>query len=177
MKWLQSIFGGRSMAALTTGTKAPDFTLPAVDGKTFSLQEALSRGPVVAAFFKISCPVCQYAMPFIERVYQAYKNQNVTIVGISQNNKKDTLSFMREYGLTLPTLLDDTNTYPVSNAYGLTNVPTIFWIAQDGEIEISCEGWEKKAVEDINRMAAAASGHGAKPVFHAGESVADFRAG
>ncbi|MBZ5721095.1 MAG: TlpA family protein disulfide reductase [Acidobacteriia bacterium] len=165
------------MAALTTGTSAPDFTLPAVDGKKLSLKEALSRGPVVAAFFKISCPVCQYAMPFLERIYQAYKNQNVTIVGISQNEKKDTLAFMKEYGLTLPVLLDDTSTYPVSNAYGLTNVPTIFWIAQDGEIEISSVGWEKKAVEDINRQAAEASGRGAKPVFHAGESVADFRAG
>jgi peroxiredoxin len=177
MQWLQNIFGGRSMAALTTGTSAPDFTLPAVDGKTFSLQEALSRGPVGAAFFKISCPICQYTMPFIERIYQAYKNQNVTIVGISQNVKKDTLLFMKEYGLTLPILLDDTHSYPVSNAYGLTNVPTTFWIAQDGEIEISCVGWEKKVVEDINRKAAEASGHGAKPVFHAGESVADFRAG
>lgn len=165
------------MAALTTGAKAPDFTLPTMDGKTFSLQEALSRGPVVAAFFKISCPVCQYAMPFIERIYQAYKSQNVSIVGVSQNGKKDTLAFMKEYGLTFPVLLDDTSTYPVSNAYGLTNVPTIFWIAQDGEIEISSVGWEKKAVEDINRKAAEASGNGPKPVFRAGESVADFRAG
>lgn len=165
------------MAALKTGASAPDFALPAVDGKTFSLQEALSRGPVVAVFFKISCPVCQYALPFIERIYQANKNQKVTIVGISQNDKKDTLAFMREYGLTLPILLDDTNRYPVSNAYGLTNVPTIFWIAQDGEIEISSVGWEKKAVEDINRMAAKDSGSGPRPVFHAGESVADFRAG
>jgi peroxiredoxin len=177
MKWLHKIFGGRSMEALATGTSAPDFTLTAVDGKTFSLREALSRGPVVAAFFKISCPVCQYAMPFVDRIYHAYKNQNVTIVGISQNEKKDTLAFMKEYGVTMPVLLDDTNTYPVSNAYGLTNVPTIFWIAQDGEIEISCVGWEKKVVEDINRMAAEASGHGAKPVFQAGESIADFRAG
>ena len=36
------------MAALTSGTRAPDFTLPSMDGKPFSLREALARGPVLA---------------------------------------------------------------------------------------------------------------------------------
>ena len=35
------------MAALTVGTKAPDFALKAIDGKRFSLQEELGSGPVV----------------------------------------------------------------------------------------------------------------------------------
>ncbi len=65
----------------------------------------------------------------------------------------------------------------MSNAYGLTNVPTIFWIAQDGEIEISSVGWVRKEIEEINRRAAEAVGDGAKPVFLAGEQVADFQAG
>ena len=41
--------------ALTAGTSAPDFKLQTMDGKQFSLREALTHGPVVAAFFKISC--------------------------------------------------------------------------------------------------------------------------
>jgi hypothetical protein len=65
----------------------------------------------------------------------------------------------------------------VSNAYGLTNVPTIFWIGQDGEIEISSVGWERKEIEEINRKAATFTGEGAKPVFRADEQVPDFRAG
>ncbi len=52
------------MAALTAGAKAPDFELKAMDGKRFVLREELARGPVVLAFFKVSCPVCQYAFPF-----------------------------------------------------------------------------------------------------------------
>ncbi len=165
------------MAALTTGASAPDFTLKATDGKQFSLREALARGPVVAAFFKISCPVCQYALPFLQRIHEAYGNKNLTIVGISQNEKKDTAAFMKEYGVTFPVLLDDTNSYAVSNAYGLTNVPTIFWIARGGDIEIASVGWVRKEIEDINRRVAEASGNGRQPVFRAGEDVADFRAG
>ena len=165
------------MTALTAGTSAPDFKLQTMDGTQFSLRDALSRGPVVAAFFKVSCPVCQYAFPFLERIYKAHGGKNVSIVGISQNDKKDTAAFAKEYGATFPILLDDTNTYPVSNAYGLTNVPTVFWIAQDGEIVISSVGWERKEIEQINRKAAEVNGAGATPVFHPGEVVADFRAG
>lgn len=165
------------MAALSTGRLAPDFTLPVIDGKQFSLKDALTRGPVLAAFFKISCPVCQFAVPFLERIYKAYGRRNVTIIGVSQNNKKETASFLKQYGLTFPVLLDDTDTYPVSNAYGLTNVPSIFWIAQDGEIEISSVGWIRKDIDEINRKAATTSGEPLHPVFHTGEDVPDFRAG
>ena len=125
------------MTALATGTKAPDFALTSLDGKQFSLADALTRGPVVLAFFKVSCPTCQYAFPFFERLYQAYGRNGVTLVGISQNDAKDTAAFAKQFGVTFPILLDDTHSYPVSNAYGLTNVPTLFWIAPDGEIELT----------------------------------------
>ncbi len=165
------------MAALTAGTAAPDFKLQTMDGKQFSLRDALTRGPVVAAFFKISCPVCQFAFPFLERIYKAHGGKKVTMVGVSQNEKKDTAEFMKEYGLTFPVLLDDTKTYSASNAYGLTNVPSIFWIVQDGEIEISSVGWDKKEIDEINRKAAEINGEGVKPVFTSGDQVPDHRPG
>jgi peroxiredoxin len=165
------------MAALTAGTFAPDFKLQTMDGKQVSLRDALKQGPVVAAFFKVSCPVCQYAFPFLERIYKAHGGKNVTIVGVSQNEKKDTAAFIKEYGVTFPVLLDDTNSYPVSNAYGLTNVPTIFWIASDGEIEISSVGWERKEIEEINRKAAEVNGNAPKAIFRTDEQVPEFRAG
>ena len=165
------------MAALNPGTTAPDFTLQTLDGKQFSLREALLRGPVLAAFFKISCPTCQYAFPFLQRIYAAHGNKNVAIVGISQNEKRDTSAFVKEYELTFPVLLDDTSAYPVSNAYGLTNVPTLFWIAPDGEIEVSSVGWVRKDVEELNQRAAQASAAATKSLFRRDEQVADFRAG
>src|SRR5579863_675351 len=177
MNWLRNIFGGHNMAALTAGTSAPDFTLPTMDGKQFSLKEALGRGPVLVAFFKISCPVCQFTFPFLERIYKAHGNRNVTIVGVSQNEKKDTAAFIKEYGVTFPVLLDDMNTYPASNAYGLTNVPSIFWIAPDGKIEISSVGWVRQEIDDINRKAAGKDAPSPMPVFRPGENVPDFRAG
>jgi hypothetical protein len=74
-------------------------------------------------------------------------------------------------------LLDETDTYPVSNAYRLTHVPTVFWIAQDGEIEVSSVGWVKAEFEEINRKMAEARNLPAASVFEPGEDVRDFRPG
>jgi len=165
------------MAALTAGTKAPEISLATVDGKPFSLQNALKKGPVLAAFFKVSCPVCQYTFPYLERLHKAHGDQKITIVGISQDDKRNTVAFLKEYGVTFPTLLDNPNGYPISNAYGLTNVPTWFLIGQDGEIEISSVGWVKQEVEDLNRKLADMQKSPVPQVFKPGEEVRDFRAG
>jgi peroxiredoxin len=182
MKWLDRLFGGpKDMAALPAGTKAPDFSLPFVvsgkDDGNFSLQSALQQGPVLAAFFKVSCPVCQYAFPYLERIYKAHGDKKINIVGISQDNQRDTAAFLKEYGITFRTLLDDPNGYAVSNAYGLTNVPTLFLIGQDGEIEITSVGWVKQEVEDIHRKFAAAHQTPPLAIFQPGDDVRDFRAG
>jgi peroxiredoxin len=179
MRWLQNILRGRgpSMTALATGKKAPDIQLKTAGGKPFSLTEALARGPVALAFFKVSCPVCQYAFPYLERLHQAYRQNGYTLVGVSQNEAKDTAAFNKEFGVTFPVLLDELDRYPVSNAYGLTNVPMLFWIARDGEIEISSVGWQKADFEALNRKMADAGKTSAAPLFKPGESVPDFRAG
>jgi peroxiredoxin len=165
------------MTALATGTKAPEFELKRLDGKRFSLNEALAGGPVVLAFFKVSCPTCQYAFPFLERLFKAYGSKGITLIGVSQNDAKETAAFAKDFGVTFPLLLDDTRRYPVSNAYGLTNVPSIFWIAQDGEIEVSSVGWVKADFELINRKMAETGNLTPAAVFKSGEDVRDFRAG
>jgi peroxiredoxin len=165
------------MAALSTGTLAPDFTLSGMERTPFSLKDALARGPVLAAFFKVSCPVCQFALPFLERIYKTYGKRNLTIIAISQNDLKDTAAFIKQYGITFPVLFDDTTTYAVSNAYGLTNVPSIFWIAQDGEIEISSVGWSRQEIDEVNRKAAATTDQQVHPLFESSENVPEFRAG
>jgi peroxiredoxin len=162
------------MAALEAGVQAPHFDL---DGSRFSLQSALKRGPVLAIFFKISCPVCQFALPYFERIYKAYGAGIVSIIGISQNDKQETGEFMRRYGISFPVLLDDTKSFRVSNDYGLSNVPTAFWISPEGEIEISSVGWVRTDMEDMARRAASATQEAPNPIFQPTESVPDFRAG
>ena len=166
------------MQALTPKTVAPDFALTTVSGKPFVLSEALSRGPVVLAFFKVSCPTCQYAFPYFERIFQAHKAEPVTFVGISQNDLKDTEAFIKQYGITSPVLLEDTKKYKVSNSYGLTNVPTVFLISPEQEIEMTIVGWFRAEVEELNtQLSMMSPAQQTVPIFKPGEEVAEYKAG
>jgi peroxiredoxin len=164
------------MPALTVGTSAPEINLPSTKGTKFSLQQALKRGPVVAAFFKISCPDCQFSLPYLERIYKAYPGSKVSIVGVSQDEKADTEEFAREYGITFPLLLDPVDHYPASNAYDLTNVPSIFAI-NGSEVKLSIVGWDKRDMERLNAEVARSSGVPVQPLFRKGEDVPASKAG
>jgi len=165
------------MPALEAGVRAPEFSLPTVDGTTVSLADALRKGPVLLAFFKVSCPVCQYAFPFFERMFQANHDGGVSFIGVSQDNAKDTRKFIKESGVTFPVALDDPAHYAVSNAYGLTNVPSLFYIDPSGGVEISSVGWSKADVEAVNAKLAEHRHQQPVVLWRKGESVQDFRAG
>ena len=164
------------MTNLVEGQRAPEFTLKALGGKDYSLDRLLSDGPVVAAFFKISCPVCQFTFPFLERLHRQFGGRGATIIGISQDSARDTVEFNQEYGATFLTLLDE-DPYPVSNSYGLTNVPTIFLIEQDRSIKVSCVGFGKSDLERIAAALASAKNLQRDPFFRSDEIVPAYKPG
>jgi len=137
------------MTHIVAGNTAPGFSLKALDNKEYSLNSLMERGPVVAAFFKISCPVCQFTFPFLERLHKRYGSDDMTFLGISQDDTRATAKFAKEYGVTFPILIDDEDGYVVSNGYGLTNVPTIFLIDTDGTVKVSSMGFDRKDLEKI----------------------------
>ena len=113
---------------LSAGSRAPEFTL----------REILSQGRVLLVFFKISCPVCQLTLPFLERL------KSLRVVAISQDTADNTQRFRSKFGLTMPILLDsEEENYPISNAFGITHVPSLFLIEPDGVISAVSEGFMK----------------------------------
>src|SRR5512140_1377644 len=109
------------MPALEAGVEAPQVRLNELNGKEFSLEAARRHGPVVLAFFKVNCPVCQLAMPYRERLYEAYgASGKFAFTGVSQNDAKDTQAFNRQLGVTFPMLIDSDG-YKATKAYKLTN--------------------------------------------------------
>jgi peroxiredoxin len=164
------------MAKVHAGNKAPNFELTDLDRQRVSLHEALKRGPVVAAFFKVSCPVCQFTFPFLERLFKAYRSDRTTFWAISQDDARDTRDFCAEYGVTFPALIDDDG-YPASNEYGITNVPTFYLIAPDGSVQIDSVGFGKQALEKISVELARYLGRPVAPVFKPGEIIPDSKPG
>ena len=158
--------------AAKTGIQATDFTLPDVSGNRRTLDELLQQGSVVVAFFKISCPTCQYTFPFLERLHKELGGASAKIVGVSQDVRRKTEGFNREYGVTFPVLLDsEDEDYPVSNAFGITHVPSLFLIEPDRRIALTSVGFAKADLEGLARRL------GPVTLFHRDEKVEAFRAG
>jgi peroxiredoxin len=168
----------KTMTHVSAGQTAPGFSLRGLDGASYSLEALRGKGPVVAGFFKISCPVCQFTFPFLQRLYQRYGDSGVTFLGISQDDAKATAEFGREYGATFPVALDEKEKgYPASNAYGLTNVPTIFLIDRNGKVRVSSMGFVKADLERIAAELAERRKTAAAPLFRPNESVPENKPG
>jgi peroxiredoxin len=172
-RWLGANDG---MTHITNGMTAPGFSLKSLDDEEFSLNSALQRGPVVLAFFKVSCPVCKFTFPFLERLYKTYGGDDVTFLGVSQDNASASRDFASEFGVTFPTLID-TAGYPVSNAYGLTSVPTFFLINQEAIAEVVSAGFGKAEMEAIADALADRRNITRSPVFRADESIPAYKPG
>lgn len=165
------------MPALEAGVHAPEINLSFPGGGKFFLRDALKNGPVVAVFFKVSCPVCQMALPYLDRIYKAYGTSGkFSFVGVSQDNAADTEAFNRRFGVTFPVLLEEKG-YAVSSAYKLTNVPTVFLISPSGEIEFSSVSWSKTEVQELGRKLAKINNIAPATIFRPGESVPEFKPG
>jgi peroxiredoxin len=166
-RWLGAHDG---MTHIVAGNPAPNFSRKSLDGKELSLAGSLKEGPVVLAFFKVSCPVCKFTFPFLERLYQRYKSDNVTFLGISQDDVSASRDFAQDFGVTFPVLIDDAS-YTVSNAYGLSMVPTVFLVEPDGTVKISSMGFVKADLESIADALADRQNITRMPVFLKTESV------
>jgi peroxiredoxin len=172
-RWLHKEVPLTNIAA---GHTAPEFSLKALDGSAYSLSSLLKRGPVMVVFFKVSCPVCQFTFPFLQRIYERHAHGEASFLAVSQDDARSTKKFIKEYGVKFPALLDEDH-YPVSNAYGLTNVPTIFLIAPDGTVQVSCVGFSKSDLEKIAAALAERSKMAAAPLFRPAEVVPDYKPG
>jgi peroxiredoxin len=150
------------------GAEAPGFELEKLGGGSENLSSILGRGPVLVAFYKVSCPVCQLTFPYLERLAAG---TGLQVVGISQDDEKATRAFNERFGVTFQTLLDSpAKEYPASNAYGISSVPSLFVIEPDGKISKSMAGFSKRELEDIGQRVG-------RPPFGPNDSVPEWKAG
>src|SRR5258708_26241321 len=164
------------MSKIVPETVAPGFTIESIDGKEVALASALPRGPVVLAFFKVSCPVCKFTFPFLERVFKQDGGSDVSFVAVSQDNVSASRDFAHEFGVTFPILIDEPG-YPVSNAYSLTSVPTFFLIHPDGKVQVASEGFGKAEMEAIADALADRSNITRSSVLRTDESIPAYKPG
>ena len=117
--------------ALPSGI-APDFTLNTFEGQEITLSEL--RGKVVVINFWASwCPPCRDEAPYLEEMWQKYKDQGVVFLGVDYvDTEPEALSYIDEFGITYPNG-PDLGT-EISQSYRIRGVPETFFVAKDGTL-------------------------------------------
>src|SRR5260370_16715890 len=90
---------------LIAGDQAPDFELEDLSGRRVTRSAIARENPVLLAFFKVSCPVCQYTFPFLERLHRGRSNQEIGMYPLSPHPAKSPPPFNPQFSLPIPTLL------------------------------------------------------------------------
>ena len=117
---------------LPLGSSAPDFSLPAVDGRTYSLQSFRDKPVLVVAFW---CNHCPYVQAWEERtiaVQRDYAGKGVQVVTVNanetENYPEDDFPHMVERAKSknynFPYLRDESQ--KVAEAYGAVCTPDFF---------------------------------------------------
>jgi peroxiredoxin len=150
---------------LATGDRAPSLELPdAATGE--SVTDPWRDGPVVLAFFKTTCPVCQMAAPKV----QALVDAGVRVVAVGEDAPGEIRTYAERHGQKVPTL-SETAPYPASDAFGIDTVPTLFRVDEDGTVRDAVVSWDR---DRWNRFAEAAGG---TAVSEEGDGLPPFRPG
>ncbi len=155
----------------TAGHRAPEFTLADINGE----RRALDRPLTLAIFFKTNCPTCQYAWPFYERLYQAYKNAGLQVLAISQHDQIKTRQYQKTYAATFPHLVDAD--WQVSKKYDPDFVPSGYLVDADKRIAASYASWNREQFEQLSRQIAEYLHVEPQAVIRANEHVVDFKPG
>jgi peroxiredoxin len=93
--------------ALGAGEYAPDFSLPDGDGKEFSSESLLRKGPLVVTFYRgFWCPYCNMDLQAIEAVLDRIKSLGVSLVAISPQTQPYSRKVRRDNRLSFPVLSD-----------------------------------------------------------------------
>jgi peroxiredoxin len=131
LKLNDTSFKFSNQVSIESGTPAPDFTFPGLDGKKVSLSDY--KGKVVLVnIWATWCPPCVDEMPSMEKLYQKFKGENFEILAVSidEPGLKAVAPFMKKSGLTFPALIDSEGA--IKTVYGITGIPESFIIDQQG---------------------------------------------
>ena len=152
---------------MEVGQTAPDFRLALADGGFRTLDELLAEGPVLLAFYKVTCPTCQFTLPFLERL----RGGAIRVFAVCQDDAGMAREFADAFEVELPNLLDSVEEgYPASNAYGVTHVPSMYLVEPDKRISWEWVGFHKKQLERLAERAG-------RVMFAAADNVPESKSG
>jgi peroxiredoxin Q/BCP len=129
------------------GSKAPAFSLQDQEGKTITLDSALSTGPVVLIFYPgDQTPGCTIQLCAIRDDWNDFEKVGIHVFGINPSDTSSHAAFAKKHDLPFPLLVDKDRR--VAHAYGaeqnilITKIVrrTVVGIDTDGRIILYRQG-------------------------------------
>ena len=115
------------------GSVAPDFSVPTLEGDTFSLSEHLAADgrPVFVNMWAEWCFPCREEMPAIEAAFQAHPE--IHFIGVVVRDREaPARRFVEEFGITYQIGLDTDGA--VEQGYQVWVMPSTYLIGSDGRV-------------------------------------------
>ena len=150
------------MSPLQVGDVAPE--VPGVE---------FDDGPVGLFFYKVTCPTCQLAAPTMRHFERTFPGR---VVGIGQDPEPDLVRFTREYEMGI-TSVEDAPPYPVSDAYAVESVPTLYLVGEDGRVVEAVGAWDRDGFNRVASRLAELTGGGPVVVSTPDDGRPDFKPG
>jgi peroxiredoxin len=130
-----------TVAPAPLGVKAPDFRLPATDGKTYAFADVAGKNGTVVVFICNHCPYVKAVVGRLVADAKALADEGIGFVAISSNDAaayaEDSFPNMKRFaerhGFTFPYLYDESQA--VARAYDAVCTPDFFGISAAGLIE------------------------------------------
>ena len=125
-------------ADLAQGTRAPGFTLPTIDDKSFTLADCFKKpGKVVVLdIWATWCPPCRASIPHLVALDKKFKDREVQFVGVAIDKARDkgsVIDFARQRKIGYTIALDP-EARKVGEPYGLATIPTMYLIDRNGMV-------------------------------------------
>jgi thiol-disulfide isomerase/thioredoxin len=132
-------------ASLSRGT--PGMQLKTLEGGVKRLTDYRGKW-ILMNFWATWCPPCRMEMPSLDQLQKKFKDEPLSVVTVNvQQNNPTIRQFQRNYGFTLPVLLDKSG--KVAKAYGVVGLPETWLITPREEPVAKIDGpldWHSKPV-------------------------------
>jgi cytochrome c-type biogenesis protein len=118
-------------------TEAPDFTLSDGKGNEYSLSDYKGK-LVLVNFFTTWCVYCEEEMPYFQKIYEKYKDEDVAILAVDvqhdakEKSIEEVLKWVEERNLTFPVVFDEDKT--ATSKYFISGYPTTYVIDKEGYV-------------------------------------------
>ncbi len=109
--------------------RAPDFSLPGLDGRVHSLNELRGRLTVLVTF-STWCG-CRYDLPGWQSLQDELGPEGLNVVAIAFDQEAELVAPFAQ-GIAIPLLYDPSHL--LSELYAISNVPTVVWIDEQGRV-------------------------------------------